>query len=152
MKQKLAFADDHFHDECGVFGVFGHPEAANLAYLCLYALQHPRQQSAAILPRARGDALNQVEGACSLPAFTQDELSAVRDPRGFRPLVLGNLPSPEGHDAWVVASETCAFDLLDATYIREVEPGEMVRIARSAIESIPFSPPNPHQNSIFPHP
>src|SRR5246500_3377884 len=49
MKQKLAFADDHFHDECGVFGVFGHPEAANLAYLGLYALQHRGQKTAGIV-------------------------------------------------------------------------------------------------------
>src|SRR5438270_9365852 len=49
MSQKLAFADDHFHDECGVFGVFGHPEASNLAYLGLYALQHRGQESAGIV-------------------------------------------------------------------------------------------------------
>src|SRR5229473_2233330 len=49
MTQKLAFADDHFHDECGVFGVFGHPEASNLAYLGLYALQHRGQESAGIV-------------------------------------------------------------------------------------------------------
>ena len=49
MKEKLAFADDHFHDECGVFGVFGHPEAANLTYLGLYALQHRGQESAGIV-------------------------------------------------------------------------------------------------------
>ena len=64
MKPKLAYADDHFHDECGVFGVFGHPEAANLTYLGLYALQHRGQESAGIvssdghelhLHRAMGD-------------------------------------------------------------------------------------------------
>ena len=49
MRQKLAFADDRFHDECGVFGVFGHPEASNLAYLGLYALQHRGQESAGIV-------------------------------------------------------------------------------------------------------
>src|SRR5258706_9808815 len=49
MTQKLAYADDRFHDECGVFGVFGHPEAANLAYLGLYALQHRGQESAGIV-------------------------------------------------------------------------------------------------------
>ena len=49
MNPKLAYADDHFHDECGVFGVFGHPEAANLTYLGLYALQHRGQESAGIV-------------------------------------------------------------------------------------------------------
>src|SRR5438128_8434110 len=49
MSQILAFADDHFHDECGVFGVSGHPEASNLAYLGLYALQHRGQESAGIV-------------------------------------------------------------------------------------------------------
>src|SRR6202045_1275096 len=49
MTQKIAYADDHFHDECGVFGVFGHPEAANLTYLGLYALQHRGQESAGIV-------------------------------------------------------------------------------------------------------
>ena len=67
--------------------------------------------------------------------LTPDELYAVRDPRGFRPLNLGRLG-----DAWLVASETCAFDLLNAQYVREVEPGEMVRISRSGIESIRFAP------------
>lgn len=259
MKEKLAFADDHFHDECGVFGVFGHPEAANLTYLGLYALQHRGQESAGIVassggdlnmhramgeveeifqPRvlaklagssaightrystagdkallnaqpilvdcskgkiavahngnltnaaewrrklehrgsifqansdtevivhlvarsqarnfsgALGDALNQLEGAYSLLVLTPDELYAVRDPRGFRPLVLGRIPSTENGDAWLVASETCAFDLLNAQYVREIQPGEMLRISRSGLESIHFSPPKPHQFCIFEH-
>src|SRR5260370_9293722 len=71
---------------------------------------------------------------------------AVRDPRGFRPLNLGKLG-----DAWLVASETCAFDLLNAQYVREVEPGEMVRISRSGIESIHFAPEKPRQQCIFEH-
>jgi len=98
-----------------------------------------------------GDALNQVEGAYSLLVLTPDELYAVRDPRGFRPLVLGKVTSPAGEDAWVVASETCAFDLLNARYVREIEPGEMVRISKSGIESIRFSPEKPHQYCIFEH-
>jgi amidophosphoribosyltransferase len=259
MSQKLAFADDHFHDECGVFGVFGHPEAANLVYLGLYALQHRGQESAGIvssdgkelyvhramgkveeifqpsvlaqlpgslaightrystagdkallnaqpimidcnkgkvalghngnltnaaewrrklehrgsifqtnsdtevivhliarsqarnLSGAIGDALNQVEGAYSLLVLTQDELYAVRDPRGFRPLVLGKLTTPGGFVSWLVASETCAFDLLNAQYIREIEPGEMVRISKSGIESIHFAPEKPLQQCIFEH-
>jgi amidophosphoribosyltransferase len=246
--------DDHFHDYCGVCGVFGHPEAAKLSYLGLYALQHRGQESAGIvtsngadliahrgmglvqeifqpeviarlpgdialghtrystagdtslnnaqpilidcnkgklalahngnltnagewrrklehrgsifattsdtevivhmiarsaarnLSGAIGDALNQLEGAYSLLLLTREELYAIRDPRGFRPLILGKLGP-----AYIVASETCAFDLLGAEYIREVEPGEMVRISRSGIESIRFAPRKPHQYCIFEH-
>jgi amidophosphoribosyltransferase len=260
MSAIYTFADDHFHDHCGVFGVFGHPEAANLAYLGLYALQHRGQESAGIvssdgtelhlhramgeveeifqqpgvlaklpgslaightrystagdkallnaqpividcnkgkvalghngnltnaaewrrklehrgsifqsnsdtevivhllarsaarnLSGALGDALNQVEGAYSLLVLTTDELYAVRDPRGFRPLVLGKLATPGGYTAWLVASETCAFDLLNAQYVREIEPGEMVRISKSGIESIHFAPEKQHQQCIFEH-
>ncbi|HKS67380.1 MAG TPA: amidophosphoribosyltransferase [Candidatus Acidoferrales bacterium] len=246
--------DDRFHDECGVFGIFGHAEAAKHSYLGLYALQHRGQESAGIastdgldvyshkalghvqeiftpevisglpgesaightrystagdtsltnaqpvvidcnrgklalghngnltnalevrrrlehrgsifqttsdtevivhliarssarnLAAAIADALNQVEGAYSLVILTRDELYAIRDPRGFRPLNLGRLDG-----SWVVASETCAFDLIDAEYVREVEPGEMARISRSGIESIRFAPEKPHQYCIFEH-
>ena len=259
MKPKLAYTDDRFHDECGVFGVFGHPEAANLTYLGLYALQHRGQEAAGIVassggdlniykamgeveeifqPRvlaklpgtaaightrystagdkallnaqpilidcnkgqiavahngnltnagewrrklehrgsifqtnsdtevilhlvaksqarnfsgALGDTLNQLEGAYSLLLLTPDEIYAVRDPRGFRPLVLGKVAGIDGNDAWMVASETCAFDLLNAQYVREVEPGEMLRISKSGLESIRFSPPKPHQYCVFEH-
>jgi amidophosphoribosyltransferase len=254
MSRLIQIDDDHFHDHCGVFGIFGHPEAAKMAYLGLYALQHRGQESAGIastdgvnvhvhkslghvqeiftpdviaqLPGAaaightrystagdtsltnaqpvvidcnkgklalghngnltnalevrrrlehRGsifqttsdtevivhliarssarnlsgaiaDALNQVEGAYSLLLLTRDEIYAIRDPRGFRPLCLGRL-----NGAWVAASETCAFDLIDAEYVREVEPGEMVRISRSGLESIRFAPEKPHQYCIFEH-
>ncbi len=255
---------DRFHDHCGVCGVFGHPEAAKLAYLGLYALQHRGQESAGIcsstgddlhlhkamglveeiftgealgklpgsaalghtrystagdtsvanaqpilidcnkgklalghngnltnagelrrklehrgsifqttsdtevvvhlvarsgasnLPGALADALNQVEGAYSLLLLTRDELYAIRDPRGFRPLALGRLRLPAGVDsgqdyAWVLASETCAFDLLDAEYLRDVEPGEMLRISRGGLESIHFAPSKPLQHCIFEH-
>jgi amidophosphoribosyltransferase len=246
--------DDHFHDHCGVFGVFGHPEASKLTYLGLYALQHRGQEAAGVassdgneirvhkalghvqeiftpevlgrltgdaavghtrystagdtslmnaqpfvidcnkgnlavghngnltnageirrrlehrgsifqttsdtevilhlvarsaartLPGAFADALAQVEGAYSILILTRDEMYAIRDPRGFRPLVLGHLDG-----AWVAGSETCAFDLIDAEYVREVEPGEMVRISRSGIESIRFAPEKPHQYCIFEH-
>lgn len=259
MTNKLAYADDRFHDECGVFGVYGHPEAANLTYLGLYALQHRGQESAGIVAStgsdlnqhkamgeveeifqpgvlaklkgasaightrystagdkallnaqpimidcnkgkialahngnltnalehrrrlehrgsifqtnsdtevivhliarsqarnfsaALGDALNQLEGAYSLLVLTPEEMYAVRDPRGFRPLALGKLTTLEGNEAWAVASETCAFDLINAEYVRDVEPGEMLRISRSGIESIRFSPAKPHQYCIFEH-
>jgi amidophosphoribosyltransferase len=254
MSRLIQIDDDHFHDHCGVFGIFGHPEAAKMAYLGLYALQHRGQESAGIastdganihvhkslghvqeiftpdviaqlpgeaaightrystagdtslmnaqpvvidcnkgklalghngnltnaievrrrlehrgsifqstsdtevivhliarssarnLSGAIADALNQVEGAYSLLLLTRDEIYAIRDPRGFRPLCLGRL-----NGAWVAASETCAFDLIDAEYVREVEPGEMVRISRSGVESIRFAPEKPHQFCIFEH-
>jgi amidophosphoribosyltransferase len=66
-------------------------------------------------------------------------------------LVLGKLSQANGPDTWMVASETCAFDLLNAQYVREIEPGEMVRISKSGIESIHFAPEKPHQQCIFEH-
>ncbi|HHL39556.1 MAG TPA: amidophosphoribosyltransferase [Deltaproteobacteria bacterium] len=235
--------DDRFHDECGVFGVYGHPEAANLAYLGLYALQHRGQESSGIASsdgeklhshkgmglvadtftadvlselkgsmaighvrystsgdshirnaqpfvveysrgglaiahngnlvnamRVRAEleaygsifqsnmdtevivhliaarrentlverlaaALEQVRGAYSLLVLTEKNLVAVRDPNGFRPLALGRL-----RDAWVVASETCAFDLIEARYVRDIEPGEVLLINESGLKSFkPFA-------------
>jgi amidophosphoribosyltransferase len=98
------------------------------------------------LSGAIADALNQVEGAYSLVLLTRDEIFAIRDPRGFRPLNLGRIDG-----TWVVGSETCAFDLIDAEYVREIEPGEMVRISRSGVESIRFAREKPHQYCIFEH-
>jgi amidophosphoribosyltransferase len=235
---------DKFHEECGVVGVYGHPEAATLAYLSLYALQHRGQESAGIvasdgealishrgmghvaeifdqeiLARLRGnlaighnrysthgstvlkncqpfvvewaqgalaiahngnlvnadelrerleargsifqstvdsevivhliaasaestlteriiDALSQVKGAYSLVFLTEDRIIATRDPAGFRPLVLGRVG-----DAVVIASETCALDLVDARYEREIEPGEILTVSARGIESVhPFRP------------
>jgi amidophosphoribosyltransferase len=233
---------DRFHDECGVFGIHGHPEAANITYLGLYALQHRGQESAGIvsstaheqhvhrgmglvadvfdeeilkrlpgkhaighvrystaggsiarnaqpfyastdagpvaiahngnlvnavairrelerrgaifsttadsevivqlLARSREhtpeerliDALSRVKGAFSLLTLTSDALIAARDPSGFRPLSLGRLDG-----AWVAASETCALDLIGASFERDVEPGEMVVIRRGRLRALrPF--------------
>ncbi len=78
--------------------------------------------------------LKETEGAFSLLFLTPNSLIAVRDPRGFRPIVLGKLK-----DAWVVGSETCAFDLIDAEYIREIEAGEMLVIDKNGLHSFfPF--------------
>ena len=98
------------------------------------------------LQGALGDALNQVEGAYSLVVLTRDDLYAMRDPRGFRPLALGRLG-----ESWIVASETCAFDLLGAEYVRDIEPGEMLRISKAGLESVRFAPPKEHQHCIFEH-
>src|SRR6185369_16120217 len=254
MNRLVKIENDRFHDHCGVCGVFGHPEAAKMAYLGLYALQHRGQESAGIvssdgrelhleksmglvadifqpevlarlpgdaalghtrystagdtslmnaqpividcnkgklalghngnltnaaklrrtlehrgsifqttsdtevivhlvarsaarsLPGALGDALNQVEGAYSIVVLTRDDLYAVRDPRGFRPLALGRIG-----DAWVVASETCAFDLIGAEYVRDVEPGEMLIIDQDGLRSSHPLPQQQHAMCLFEH-
>jgi amidophosphoribosyltransferase len=236
--------DDKFHDECGLFGVWNHAEAANVAYLGLYALQHRGQESAGIastdgnafhvekamgwvadvfsrerlkrlpghraighvrystagsssvrnaqpitantahgpvaiahngnlinaedlreslerdgavfqsssdtevilhlLARADGptladqlaQALTRVRGAYSLLVLTAQGILAVRDPSGFRPLTLGRLG-----DTWLLASETCALDLLEAEVVRDVEPGEIVVVDDRGVHSLkPFRP------------
>ena len=78
-------------------------------------------------------AMRRIEGAYSLVMMTENELIGVRDPHGFRPLSIGKL-----EDGWVLSSETCAFDLIGAENVREVEPGEMVIISANGIESIPL--------------
>ena len=245
----LAIPADKFREECAVFGVYGHREAANLTYLGLYALQHRGQEGSGIvssdgqrlhLQKGMGlvadiyskktlkslvgtnaighnrystagdtdlknvqpltvnfafgnlalahngnlinasvlrgeleaygaifqsdsdsevivhliahskadtllnrviDALNLVRGAFSLLVLTDDQLIAVRDPYGFRPLSLGRYK-----DSWVVASETCAFDLIGAEFIREVAPGELVVVNESGLASyFPFLEKAPAQ-------
>jgi amidophosphoribosyltransferase len=245
---------DKFRDECGVFGIYNHAEAARLTYLGLYALQHRGQESCGIVAsdgaelrseRAMGlvsdvfdqtrldrlpganaighvrystagevsireaqpflvacqhgqiaichngnlpfatrerrkleregaifsstsdtevvlhglarssarsvseaipEVLRETEGAFSMLFLTPDSLVAVRDPRGFRPLALGRLGA-----AWVVASETCAFDLIDARYERDVGPGEMIVIDRDGLHSSYPLPERPHSMCIFEH-
>jgi amidophosphoribosyltransferase len=245
---------DGFRDECGVVGVFGDTEAANLTYLGLHALQHRGQEGAGIAAsdgklirayRGRGlvgevfggeelssllghvaighvrystagegslrnvqpfvvryrdgqlgvahngnlvnaqilreeledrgsifatssdtevilhlvagseqgtfinrlvDGLMRVEGAYSLVLMTEDTMVAVRDPWGFRPLVLG-----KRGNAWVIASETCALGLIGAEYIREVEPGEMLIVDRDGVQSLFPFPRRPRRACVFEH-
>jgi amidophosphoribosyltransferase len=245
---------DKFHDECGVFGIYGNPEAANLTYLGLYALQHRGQESAGIavsdgermrLSRSMGhiaeafdqrtleslpghiaightrystaggstiqnvqpilidcahgeiaiahngnlvnarelkdelvrngsifqtssdtevvlhlyarskapsveealiESITQIRGAYSFVLLTKNRLIAARDPHGFRPLALGKLG-----DAWIVCSETCAMDLIGATYLRDVEPGEVVVITEAGLRSLKPFPPSPLSQCVFEH-
>ncbi len=254
MQPRVPVDDDRFHDKCGLFGIFGHPEASHLTYLGLYALQHRGQESAGIvasdgvhlrvekgmglvndvftdgkLEKLAGDramghvrystagdtvaanaqpiliechrgpialghngnlvnakilrheleaagsifqstsdtevilhlyarshrerledaiaaSLTKVMGAFSLLFLTPDVLVAARDPWGFRPLVLGRL---EG--SWIVASETCALDLIDAEYVRDIEPGELVVIDRNGLRSFKPFPPEPVRQCVFEH-
>ncbi len=91
------------------------------------------------------DALSRVKGAFSLVMLTHDALVAVRDPSGFRPLVLGQLDG-----SWVVASETCALDLIGAAVLRHLDPGEMVVIRRGRLRTLrPFPRPQRESFCIF---
>jgi amidophosphoribosyltransferase len=89
-------------------------------------------------------ALRRVEGSYSLLLLTDKEMIAVRDPYGFRPLVLGKLK-----DSFVVASETCAFDLVEASYVREIEPGEILHISKDGARSFKPFKKTAHRFCIF---
>src|SRR6267143_4835710 len=101
---------------------------------------------AASIAEAIPEVLRDTEGAFSMLFLTPTELIAIRDPRGFRPLALGRL-----EDAWVIASETCAFDLIDAKYVRDIEPGEMVVINQEGLRSSHPLSPQKHAMCIFEH-
>lgn len=105
------------------------------------------------LPEAMSDALRRVEGAFSLVMVSPDRIFAARDPRGFRPLAMGRIPGQEGlrQDTIVFASETCAFDLIGATYERDVRPGELVIVGPEGIHSRFYSPAAAQSSCIFEH-
>ena len=104
------------------------------------------------LPEAIADALRRIEGAFSLVLMTRDRVFAVRDPRGFRPLSMGRIPNPAAkQDTVVFASETCAFDLIGATYERDVKPGEMVVVGPEGVFSRFYAPKMEHAACIFEH-
>ena len=93
---------------------------------------------------ALGKTLGQIQGAYSLILLVKDKLIGIRDPFGFRPLALGKMG-----DAYVLASETCAFDLLDAEYLRCIRPGEMVIIEQNKLKSLQFAEPEKLASCIF---
>jgi amidophosphoribosyltransferase len=256
-EEELPF--DKLHEECGVFALYGHPEASNLVYLGLYALQHRGQESAGIassdgrkihsvrkmghvadiftpevlnelpgklaightrystagdttlknaqplsvacskgqvavahngnltnaielrreleedgsifqstsdtevilhlvarsrertLSGALRDALLQIEGAFSLVFLAQDRIIVARDPHGFRPLAMGRLELSSGEVCTVFASETCAFDLINATYENDVLPGEMVIVGPEGITREFYTTPEKPAHCVFEH-
>lgn len=251
---------DKFREECGVVAIYGHPEAANLAYLGLYAMQHRGQESAGIaataptgeiichksmghvadifaphvlgglpgmmaightrystagdtvilnaqpfsvncnkgriaiahngnitnagqlrreleregsifqatsdtevilhlvarsrertLASALREALLELEGAFSLVFLAEDRVIVARDPHGFRPLAMGQMELSGGKIAYVFASETCAFDLIGAIYLGDVEPGEMVIIGPEGMTREFYAPPAEKSHCVFEH-
>src|SRR5438105_9371626 len=105
------------------------------------------------LPEAMADALRRVEGAFSLVMISPDRIFAARDPRGFRPLAMGRIPALPGQkqDTVVFASETCAFDLISATYERDVKAGELIVIGPEGLSSRFYAAAAPQSSCIFEH-
>ena len=105
------------------------------------------------LPDAIADSLRRVEGAFSLVMISRDRIFAARDPRGFRPLAMGRISALPGEtkDSIVFASETCAFDLIGATYDRDVRPGELVIVGPEGLSSRFYSPSPAQSSCIFEH-
>jgi amidophosphoribosyltransferase len=110
------------------------------------------QSREASVEEAIADALRRIEGAFSVVIMTPDHIFAARDPRGFRPLSMGRIPaSANSRETIVFASETCAFDLIGATYEREVKQGEMVVVGPAGVHSRFYAAALPSANCIFEH-
>jgi amidophosphoribosyltransferase len=106
---------------------------------------------AGTLVDAIADSLRQVEGAFSIVMMTRDRIFAARDPRGFRPLSIGRMRNSDGPDTIVVASESCAFDLLRAEFERDVLPGELVMVTEDGATSRQYASGVPQSSCIFEH-
>ncbi len=112
---------------------------------------------ATTLVDAIADSLSQIDGAFSVVMMTRDRVFAARDPRGFRPLSMGRIRNENGEgesgapDTIVFASETCAFDLLRAEYVRDVEPGELIMVSPDGITSRKYATGAPQTSCIFEH-
>jgi amidophosphoribosyltransferase len=103
------------------------------------------------LAGALREALLQLEGAFSLVFLARDRIIVARDPHGFRPLALGQLEQSDGRVAHVFASETCAFDLINAVYLNDVEPGEMVSIGPEGMTRERYAPEQARSQCVFEH-
>jgi amidophosphoribosyltransferase len=106
---------------------------------------------AATLVDAIADSLAQVEGAFSIVMMTRDRIFAARDPRGFRPLSIGRIQNPGAPDTVLFASESCAFDLLRAEFVRDVLPGELVMVTEDGLTSRQYATGFPQSSCIFEH-
>ena len=111
-------------------------------------IAHSRENT---LVDAIADSLSQVDGAFSIVMMTRDRVFAARDPHGFRPLSMGRIENPDGPDTIVFASETCAFDLLRAKFVRDVAPGELVMVTRDGVTSRQYSTGIQQSSCIFEH-
>ena len=122
-------------------------QATSDTEVILHLVAHSSERT---LQDALRDALLQLEGAFSLVFLAQDRIIVARDPRGFRPLAMGQLEI-HGKQAYVFASETCAFDLLNAVYLNDVQPGEMVIVGPEGVTRERYAPEEPRSQCVFEH-
>ena len=123
-------------------------QASSDTEVILHLVAHSREKT---LAGALRDALLQLEGAFSLVCLAQDRIIVARDPQGFRPLAMGQLEFSGGTPAHVFASETCAFDLINAVYLNDVQPGEMVIVGPEGVTRERFAPARPLSQCVFEH-
>jgi amidophosphoribosyltransferase len=114
----------------------------------LHLVAHSNERT---LSGALRDALLQLEGAFSLVFLAQDRIIVARDPHGFRPLAMGQKSATGKKHCYVFASETCAFDLIDAVYLNDVRPGEMVIVGPEGVTRERYAPEQPLSQCVFEH-
>jgi amidophosphoribosyltransferase len=116
----------------------------------VHLIAQSREQT---LPDAIADSLRRIEGAFSLVMMTRDRVFAARDPRGFRPLSIGKIVANDVNrtDTWVFASESCAFDLIGAEFVRDVKPGELVVLGPEGMHSRFYAEAKKQSSCIFEH-
>jgi amidophosphoribosyltransferase len=124
-------------------------QASSDTEVILHLVAHSREKT---LAGALREALLQLEGAFSLVFLAEDRIIVARDPQGFRPLAMGQLEvSGGGKPAYVFASETCAFDLINAVYMGDVQPGEMVIVGPGGVSRDRYAPQRPLSQCVFEH-
>ncbi len=123
-------------------------QATSDTEVILHLLAHSREKT---LQEALRDALLQVEGAYSLVVMSQDSIIVARDPYGFRPLAMGQLELSGDRVGYAFASETCAFDLINAVYLGDVEPGEMIIIDANGLRRERFQQHRSSAHCVFEH-
>lgn len=123
-------------------------QASSDTEVILHLVAHSRERT---LAGALRDALLQLEGAFSLVFLAEDRIIVARDPNGFRPLAMGQLEFSGGPPAHVFASETCAFDLINAVYMGDVQPGEMVIVGPEGVTRERFAPTRRRAQCVFEH-
>ncbi|MCU1328162.1 MAG: amidophosphoribosyltransferase [Bryobacterales bacterium] len=122
-------------------------QASSDTEVILHLVAHSRERT---LAAALREALLQLEGAFSLVFLAQDRIIVARDPNGFRPLAMGQLEGG-GKPSYVFASETCAFDLLNAVYLNDVQPGEMVIVGPDGVTRERYAPAQQRAQCVFEH-